>query len=72
MKVRETAVRELSDDPELPSEEEVAERFAALRARGLPPWLTPEGLAAIAELVGQGVPEINGPMEMRLPDDADD
>ena len=55
----------------LPSLEEAERRLAAYRDETLP-WLTPEGLAAIAELVGQGVPEINGPMEMRLPDDADD
>ncbi len=36
---------------------------------GLPPWLTPEGLAALAALAAQGVPEINGPETMRLPDD---
>lgn len=58
-----------ADDDGLPSEAEVARRFAAMRAAGPSPWLTPEGRAALAELAAQGVPEINGPETMRLPDD---
>ena len=56
-----------TDEDGLPTESEVRERFAALADAGPPPWLTPEGLAAMAALVEQGVPEINGPANLRLP-----
>ncbi len=54
-------------DDGLPSLENAAKRLAALADAGPPPWLTPEGLAAMAALVEQGVPEINGPANLRLP-----
>jgi hypothetical protein len=50
----------------LPSLEEADARLAAHRLRPLPPWLTPEGLSAMAEAVASGIPEMNGPMN---PDD---
>lgn len=58
-------------DDDLPAIEDVVERFAA-RAKGPPlPWLTAEALAAAAALVEQGVPEISGPLDMRIPDAED-
>ena len=47
----------------LPSLEEAEARLAAHRRRPTPPWLTPEGLAAMAEAVEGGVPEVSGPAE---------
>ena len=53
---------------ELPSLDKAMGRLAARRDELLP-WLTPEGLAALADLAAQGVPEINGPEIMHLPDE---
>jgi hypothetical protein len=54
------------DDEGLPSLEAVEAMFAASRHGPLPPWLTPEGLAAAAEAAARGIPELNGPIN---PDD---
>ena len=58
---------ELEDD--FPSPEHVAARFAADRKGPLPPWLTPDALAAARELAVRGVPEINGPVDGTIPED---
>lgn len=55
-----------ADEETLPSLEEADARLAAYRLRPLPPWLTPDGLAAMAEAVASGIPEMSGPMN---PDD---
>lgn len=60
------AVAETDDDDKLPSWEDVEARLAARRLRPLPPWLTPEGLAAMREAIDSGIPEISGPLN---PDD---
>ena len=54
------------DEDGLPSLREVEARFVARRHLPPPPWLTPEGFAAMAEAVASGIPEMNGPMN---PDD---
>lgn len=55
------------EDDGLPSMEEVEARFAASRHGPLPPWLTPEGLAAMAEAVASGIPELSGPVDKADP-----
>jgi hypothetical protein len=63
------------DEDRLPSLEEVEALYAASRNGPLPPWLTwltPEGLAAMAEAVASGIPELNGPIDQKdLPPDDD-
>jgi hypothetical protein len=59
-------------DGDLPSLEEARARLAAHRDRPLPPWLTPEGIAAMKAAIESGIPEISGPLNSDdLPPDED-
>jgi hypothetical protein len=55
------------EDDGLPSWEEVEARFAASRNQPPPPWLTPEGLAAMKAAIDSGIPEISGPLDGTIP-----
>jgi hypothetical protein len=60
----------VADDDDLPSLEAAEARLAATRDGITLPWLTPEGLAAMAEAIASGIPELNGPIDRTdLPDD---
>jgi hypothetical protein len=65
-------LRAFASDAEdgLPPMAEVERRFAIV-ANYHPPWLAPEGMAALAALVVQGVPEANGPETFVMPPDTD-
>ena len=56
-----------ADETDFPSLEGARARLAAFRQQPLSPWLTPEGLAAMAEAVASGIPELHGPVDVADP-----
>jgi hypothetical protein len=63
MSMRDRPKADAEQTDNLPSVSEVEARFAAWRKEPLPPWLTPEGLAAAAEAAESGIAEISGHMD---------